>query len=73
MKPAAAIALLLGFLIPLPVSAQTPITEQSGFLADLKAKTFQAVGEDKVPNYPTAWLPTARVAERWQWLVAEKP
>jgi hypothetical protein len=42
-------------------------------LGDLKAKTFQAVGEDKVWNYPTAWLPTARVAERWQWLVPEKP
>ena len=32
-----------------------------------------ALGEEKVPNYPTAWLPTARVAERWQWLVTEKP
>ncbi len=35
--------------------------------------TFQPLGEDKVPSYPTAWLPTARVAERWQWLVTEKP
>jgi poly(3-hydroxybutyrate) depolymerase len=50
-----------------------PLTEKSGFLGDLKAKTFQALGEDKVPPYPTAWLPTARVAERWQWLVTEKP
>lgn len=54
-------------------SALTPLSERSGFLGDIKAKTFQAVGEDKVPNYPTAWLPTARVAERWQWLVTEKP
>jgi poly(3-hydroxybutyrate) depolymerase len=50
-----------------------PISERSGFLGDIKAKTFRALGEDKVPNYPTAWLPTARVAERWQWLVTEKP
>ena len=50
-----------------------PISEKSGFLGDIKARTFQALGEDKVPNYPTAWLPTARVAERWQWLVTEKP
>jgi poly(3-hydroxybutyrate) depolymerase len=50
-----------------------PISEKSGFLGDIKAKTFQALGEDRVPNYPTAWLPTARVAERWQWLVTEKP
>lgn len=49
------------------------IGEKSGFIGDIKAKTFQALGEDKVPNYPTAWLPTARVAERWQWLVTEKP
>lgn len=54
-------------------SALKPIAEKSGFLGDLKAKTFQALGEEKVPNYPTAWLPTARVAERWQWLVTEKP
>jgi poly(3-hydroxybutyrate) depolymerase len=50
-----------------------PLTEKSGFLGDIKAKTFRALGDDKVPNYPTAWLPTARVAERWQWLVTEKP
>ena len=53
--------------------ALKPMSEKSGFLGDIKAKTFQALGEDKVPNYPTAWLPTARVAERWQWLVTEKP
>ena len=53
--------------------ALKPLTEKSGFLGDLKAKTFQALGEDKVPAYPTAWLPTARVAERWQWLVTERP
>jgi dienelactone hydrolase len=49
------------------------LNEKSGFIGDFKAKTFHALGEDKVPNYPTAWLPTARVAERWQWLVTEKP
>jgi poly(3-hydroxybutyrate) depolymerase len=53
--------------------ALKPMTESAGFLGDIKAKTFQALGEGKVPNYPTAWLPTARVAERWQWLVTEKP
>jgi dienelactone hydrolase len=53
--------------------ALKPMTESAGFLGDIKAKTFQALGEGKVPNYPTAWLPSARVAERWQWLVTEKP
>ena len=54
-------------------SSLKPLAEKSGFLGDIKAKSFQALGEDNVPSYPTAWLPTARVAERWQWLVTEKP
>jgi poly(3-hydroxybutyrate) depolymerase len=54
-------------------STLKPLSEKSGFLGDIKAKTFRALGEDKVPNYPTSWLLTARVAERWQWLVTEKP
>jgi poly(3-hydroxybutyrate) depolymerase len=49
------------------------LSEKSGLIGDIKTKTYQPLGEDKVPNYPTAWLPTARVAERWQWLVMEKP
>jgi dienelactone hydrolase len=54
-------------------STLKPVAEKSGFLGDIKAKTFQAIGEVPTPNYPTAWLPTSRVAERWQWLVTEKP
>ena len=54
-------------------STLKPLSEKSGFIGDIKAKTFQALGDDKVPNSPTSWLPTARVAERWQWLVTEKP
>ena len=54
-------------------AALKPMPEKSGFLGDIKAKTFEAIGEAPAPNYPTAWLPTLRVAERWQWLVTEKP
>ena len=54
-------------------SSLRPMNEKSGFLGDIKAKTFQPIGDAAVPNYPSAWLPTARVAERWQWLVTEKP
>ena len=53
-------------------SAIRSITEESGFLGDLKSKNFQAVG-DVAPNYRTAWLPTLRVARAWQALVTEKP
>ena len=49
------------------------LEETSGFLGDLKAKTFQPIGDSKIPNYPTAWLPTARVARSWQAMVTEKP
>lgn len=49
------------------------IEEKSGFLGDLKAKTFARLGDGKVPGYPTSWLPTERVAKAWEWLVTERP
>ena len=49
------------------------LEERSGFIGDLKARTFQPLGDAKAPGYPTAWLPTARVARAWQGLVTEKP
>ena len=49
------------------------VTEKTGFLGDLKAKTFQAAKDAGTPNFPTAWLPTLRVARAWQALVTEKP
>jgi poly(3-hydroxybutyrate) depolymerase len=57
----------------LPASGTTLVTleEKSGFLGDLKAKTFAALGDGRVPNYPTAWLPTERVAKAWLALVTE--
>jgi dienelactone hydrolase len=58
----------------LPDAASGPlrsIAESSGFLGDLKARTFQKQ-TGAPPNYPTAWLPTARVARAWTALVTEK-
>jgi len=49
------------------------LTERSGFLGDLKAHTFAPLGDAKVPGYPTAWLPTERVAKSWQAMVTEQP
>lgn len=48
-----------------------PIVEKSGFVGDLKAKTY--VKQDHVPNYPTAWLPTERTAHAWQMMVTKNP
>jgi len=49
------------------------LEEKIGFLGDLKAKTFAPLGDGKVPPFPTAWLPTERVAAAWKWLVTESP
>jgi poly(3-hydroxybutyrate) depolymerase len=47
----------------------TRLEEKSGFLGDLSARTFAPLGDGRVPNYPTAWLPTERVAKAWQAMV----
>jgi len=49
------------------------IADKTGFIGDLKLKTFQPAAEMKVPSEPTSWLPTARLARAWQALVTEKP
>jgi len=49
------------------------ISEKTGFIGDPKTKTFQPMGNANAPNYPTAWLPTLRVARAWQALVTAKP
>jgi len=50
-----------------------PLAEKSGFIGDFKAKTVQPIGESPAPNYPTAWLPSDRVAKAWQAMVSERP
>jgi len=55
-----------------PSSTLSAISESSGFLGDLKAKTSQKQ-TGPAPNYPTAWLPTARVARMWEAMANEKP
>ena len=64
---------LLALRLPASGSALQPLEEKIGFLGDLKAKTFTPLGDGKVPNYPTAWLPTERVAKAWQAIVSEQP
>lgn len=51
--------------------ALQPLPAQSGYLGDLKARTFQKMPEAGAPNYPTAWLPTERVARAWQAVVSD--
>lgn len=49
------------------------VSEKSGFLGELKTKTFQALGDAQVPNYPKAWLPTERAARAWHVVVTGTP
>jgi hypothetical protein len=49
------------------------LAENSGYLGDLKARTFAPLGSGRVPGYPTAWLPSERVAKSWQAMVTEQP
>jgi dienelactone hydrolase len=50
-----------------------PIAESVGFVGDFRSKATRAAADSATPNYPTAWLPTARVARAWQALLTEKP
>lgn len=50
-----------------------PVSEASGFLGHLKDRTIQKQDDDKPPTYPSAWLPSERVARAWKALVTEKP
>jgi poly(3-hydroxybutyrate) depolymerase len=45
------------------------LEEKSGFLGDLAAGTWAPLGDARVPNHPTAWLPSERVARDWQAMV----
>lgn len=60
-------------MLALRGTSMKTLTESSGYLGDLKAHTFAPLGDGKVPGYPTAWLPTERVAKWWQAMVTEQP
>jgi len=50
-----------------------PIADRSGFIGDLKQKTFQPIAEARPSTEGTAWLPTERVARAWQAMLTETP
>ena len=64
---------VLGLRLGVAGQGLVPLMEKSGFLGDLKAGTIASLGDGKVPNHPTAWLPTERAARAWQAMVAERP
>lgn len=62
----------LALRLPQGSAKLKPVVERDGFIGDLKARTFRSL-EGAAPNYPTAWLPTERVARAWQAMMTEKP
>jgi hypothetical protein len=53
--------------------ALKPLAEKTGFLGDPKSKSFRPMSEGAAPNYPTAWLPTERVARAWVGMMTGQP
>jgi poly(3-hydroxybutyrate) depolymerase len=50
-----------------------PLAEKDGWYGDIHGKTITAVGTQKPPTAPTAWLPTERVARAWLAVVTDSP
>lgn len=48
-----------------------PMPSKPSYLGDFKTKSFKPLGDGTAPNYPTAWLPTERVAQTWQAILTE--
>ena len=50
------------------------LVDSAGFVGDPHTQMIQAANAPgKPPQYPTAWLPTERVAKAWQAVVGDKP
>lgn len=49
------------------------LDEQQGWIADPHSKDIRAAASGPLPNYPTAWLPTERVARAWKAVETETP
>lgn len=49
-----------------------PMPAKPSFLGDFKNKTFAPLGDGNAPGFPTAWLPTERVAMMWQSILTER-
>ena len=60
---------ILRLRLPAGQSTLARLEEKSGYLGDYSARTFAPLGDARVPGYPTAWLPTERVARAWQAMV----
>jgi len=49
------------------------LDERQGWIADPHSKDIRAAASGPLPTYPTAWLPTERVARAWKAVEMETP
>jgi poly(3-hydroxybutyrate) depolymerase len=54
-------------------SSLKPVDPKSGYVADLKARTFRPAADAPPQTEGTAWLPTLTVAKAWQAVVTGQP
>jgi len=50
-----------------------PLTEGDGIVGDPKTHETWKAGERTLPNYPTAWLPSERLAHMWRAIETDQP
>lgn len=64
-------------VLPLRLDAESgafkPLDEKAGFVGDYHTKNVARMAESALPSYPTAWLPTERVARAWQAVITDRP
>jgi poly(3-hydroxybutyrate) depolymerase len=53
--------------------ALRPLAEKAGFLGDPKLRVVRPMSAGLAPDYPTAWLPSERVARAWLAMLTERP
>lgn len=53
--------------------ALNAMPEKPAFIGDFKTKTFAPTTDGPAPGFPTAWLPSDRVARAWQAIQTNQP
>jgi dienelactone hydrolase len=67
--------ILFAEVLPLRIGGPTlrALDPKSGFVADLKTRTFKPAADAPAQTEGTAWLPTLAVAKAWQAVVTNAP
>ena len=58
--------------LPASTGPLKPMPEKPAFIGDFKTKSFAPAAAGAAPAFPTAWLPTERIAQAWQAILTEQ-